>query len=638
MRLRTARTVFFALAYRISLSCVLCLLCVSVWARWGAVFAETRLLDVGLWYGRLSPTWVELRSEIPYRLVVSPYFSGDIGTTEAVGRDGDHVRTLALTQSSGEAVYTVQMKPYEGYALLLERIDLFEEPRIQERLAYYRGIGLAPAFFYGESDADAIAEGVRLYRDAADGEGSWRLPAGIVLLGYADREAAETDIPRILDLETASGQIAEGKTAEAYAVSKGDGYFVLTAPGSNEDIALISAVNKDCAVEAGISDMSCSQSENTVSYRGGFRYTLGTTGYYGLINRVDIEDYLLGVVPAEMSGSWELDALKAQAVAARNYAVSPSGKYLRFGFDLDDSTESQAYYGYSQEHPNASRAVEETRGEYMLYDGKVISMFFNASSGGFLDSLQNIWGGEDTPNFVTKPDPFSVGYRWEYTLTLPFLYEVVEEMGRDVGEPFGIEILSRTPSGRVKTMRIIGTGGSFETTGERFKAVVNSRHFKSTLFTFDPDYREYFLEIGTEEDASGKGYRKWSELVGGAVSENPPFLERGDSVSSETPPSESQSTETPPSGTVSDLSEESSGWRFMKTSEIDRDSAKKAYRAVLPNTETAGFVDGNLLVYGHGYGHGIGMSQIGARRMAQLGFSYKEILEFYYNHVESIVK
>lgn len=113
-----------------------------------------------------------------------------------------------------------------------------------------------------------------------------------------------------------------------------------------------------------------------------------------IVNDVGIEDYLLGVVPAEMPASWEIEALKAQAVAARSYALANLGKRSFFGFDLKDTAEDQVYNGASAEKERATRAVVETKGKVLVYRGKIISACYCASAGGKTRLGSEVWNKE----------------------------------------------------------------------------------------------------------------------------------------------------------------------------------------------------------------------------------------------------
>ena len=124
-------------------------------------------------------------------------------------------------------------------------------------------------------------------------------------------------------------------------------------------------------------------------YRGKL-HVKNIDGKLTVINDIPLEDYLKGVVPAEMSPSWEYEALKAQAIAARSYALANMGKQARYGYDLKDNTEDQAYKGATAETSRTNRAVEETEGLVLTYDMKIISAYYCASAGGMTNT--NAWG------------------------------------------------------------------------------------------------------------------------------------------------------------------------------------------------------------------------------------------------------
>lgn len=114
-------------------------------------------------------------------------------------------------------------------------------------------------------------------------------------------------------------------------------------------------------------------------------------GKLTVINDIDLEDYIKGVVPSEMPPSWEFEALKAQAIAARSFALANLGKQAKHGYDLKDNTEDQAYGGASAETNITNKAVEETHGLVLTYDMKIISAYYSASAGGM--SSTSVWGG-----------------------------------------------------------------------------------------------------------------------------------------------------------------------------------------------------------------------------------------------------
>ncbi len=113
-----------------------------------------------------------------------------------------------------------------------------------------------------------------------------------------------------------------------------------------------------------------------------------------VINNVDLEDYIKGVVPSEMPSGWEMEALKAQAVAARSYALANLGKRASLGFDLKDTPEDQAYGGASAETARTNSAVDETSGLVLTYNYKVVPAYYSASAGGKTINASQVWGND----------------------------------------------------------------------------------------------------------------------------------------------------------------------------------------------------------------------------------------------------
>ena len=121
-----------------------------------------------------------------------------------------------------------------------------------------------------------------------------------------------------------------------------------------------------------------------------------------VINDVPIEEYLLGVVPSEMPSKWNFEAHKAQAIAARSYAIANLGKRKHSGYDLKDTPLDQAYGGASAETPQTTKAVMATKGIVLTYGGKVIPAYYHASSGGKTVSSGAVWA-RDLPYIKSVP-------------------------------------------------------------------------------------------------------------------------------------------------------------------------------------------------------------------------------------------
>jgi stage II sporulation protein D len=138
----------------------------------------------------------------------------------------------------------------------------------------------------------------------------------------------------------------------------------------------------------------------TCRYYGDFQFARLTGDNLTVVNYVNIEDYIKGVVATEMSESWPLEALKAQAVCARTYAMRNLNNYSSYGFDVTCDTYSQAYTGTSRVGANIVAAVESTAGQYAVYNGSLIEALYFSSDGG---------GTEDSENVFTNALPYLKG-------------------------------------------------------------------------------------------------------------------------------------------------------------------------------------------------------------------------------------
>ena len=157
-------------------------------------------------------------------------------------------------------------------------------------------------------------------------------------------------------------------------------------------------------------------------YNGAFQYTrLSDDEKITVVNFVDIDDYVKGVVPYEMNGKWPLEALKAQALTARTYAASHFNSYRSYGFDVTNDTYSQVYQGLNSANSTTNSACDATAGQYIWYHGHLCETFFFSSDGGATESSKNVWGTE-LPYLQGVYDPHEdevdTGHNnWTYTLT-----------------------------------------------------------------------------------------------------------------------------------------------------------------------------------------------------------------------------
>jgi stage II sporulation protein D len=259
-------------------------------------------------------------------------------------------------------------------------------------------------------------------------------------------------------------------------------------------------------------------------YRGGLEL-VASGGEVEVINVVGLEAYLRGVVPAEMSASWPLEALKAQAVASRGYALTnlnPQGDY-----DICATQDCQVYKGMSAERSRSDEAVADTAGLVLTYGGGLARTYYHSDSGGYLASSASVWG-EAEPYLVAKADVATNGpnSRWTLRLDPAKIAASLRAYGVNLGTVRALHVLAITQSGRALKLEIDGSSSRVVLEGEALTLLLRGWGFKSTRFT----------------------------------------------------------------------------------------------------------MAGDLVAAGRGYGHGVGMSQYGARSLALAGDSYQQILAFYYPH------
>ena len=194
------------------------------------------------------------------------------------------------------------------------------------------------------------------------------------------------------------------------------------------------------------------------------------------INHVDLEHYLYSVVGAEAVSSWPIEALKAQAVAARSYALYKRKTKKNSLYDLDTTQSTQVYKGLNTEYLTTHEAVNSTVGQIMTYNGNVILAAFHSSSGGHTENVEDIW---------TSPLPYLRGvidydhqspvFEWNKT----FSFNQIANLIGGVGKVKTMIPETTTPQGRVVTMKVIGDRGIQKISGKELRKILDLR---STLF------------------------------------------------------------------------------------------------------------------------------------------------------------
>jgi stage II sporulation protein D len=210
---------------------------------------------------------------------------------------------------------------------------------------------------------------------------------------------------------------------------------------------------------------------NNKAYRGGLWLHTFTTAAFSAINVLNLEDYLLSVVPSEMPSSWPLEALKAQAIAARSYALANLGKHGSQGFDVKADTEDQMYTGVLAETEASNRAVAETAGIVIKNQGKIVPAFYHSTSGGSTE----IALGKDYPFLqeVADYDDASPKFTWTKKMSIYDLAQALKNKTHKdpIGQPQNITVLSRSPANNTLKILVTGDLGSVELSGEQSRAL-----------------------------------------------------------------------------------------------------------------------------------------------------------------------
>ena len=284
-----------------------------------------------------------------------------------------------------------------------------------------------------------------------------------------------------------------------------------------------------------------SNGTETNNYAGSLTFQI-TNGKILPIDSVSMENYLKGVVGHEMSDYFPIESLKAQAVAARTYALKHEASCAAQGYDFDDTPNYQVYYGYLATDTNVNQAVDLTKGQILTYNDQLVEALFSASHGGYEDDVKNVWG-YSLPYLIAKPDvvngqvidnaSWSLGNK---TFTNAAISSTLKSKGylasTDTFVKLDLTSITKDISGRVSNVNIV------------YKDLTGATKTKSLTM----DTCRTFLGL------------------------------------------------------------QSSMWN------VTYDSTNGIYT-----------------FSGRGYGHGLGMSQIGAKQRAALGQTYNQILSFYYN-------
>lgn len=328
---------------------------------------------------------------------------------------------------------------------------------------------------------------------------------------------------------------------------------------------------------------------NGTPYRGSMGFFINANNTFRLVNTLTIDEYAYGVINSEMGYSNPMEALKAQAVVVRSYALTNIGRHGTSGYDVCDSTHCQVYKGYNQENTRSNQAVDETSMLGMYYMGEPATGYFYKNSGGYTQKAEDVWNAP-VGYLKAVQDPYSPLYSWTAEFTFSELETKLRTAGYRTGPLTSVTVTGHNESGAVATLTLKGQEGTVTLTKEKIRSVLGMTQIKSTHFSLTSGQAQatqawYVLGKGQKSQAGSKIH------VLGA------------------------------SGAKAQL--EIADKYVIGSSGVQK---LEGY--------TQEITGNNLRFEGKGYGHGVGMPQDSAIAMAKEGAGFEEILKYYYKDIE----
>ncbi|MCI8912766.1 MAG: SpoIID/LytB domain-containing protein [Lawsonibacter sp.] len=363
-------------------------------------------------------------------------------------------------------------------------------------------------------------------------------------------------------------------------------------------------------------------------YRGGFQYQRRTGGNLTVVNVLSLENYINGVVCYEMGRDWSLEALKTQAVCARTYVLKNLGKHESNGFDICPSDSCQVYHGMGSDRTDwgpsetSKRAVAETAGMVVKYNGKLAEVFYVSSFGGASEDAKNIWGTDtisEYPYLRGVVDPYEADLDsvntmspWTVNYTAAQLTQQLQSQGMGKGTSVSSLELTYSQLGNVLQVVVHWANGQSNTIGvDKIRSRFNVRSIRFTVNgvgssgSGTPDTPGNSSEVYINGSAiSGVLNEKYAISSSGAVSKvaEKPYVITG-------------------TGSIS---------------AIDSGNKPNNTTGTQPGSGIVTVSGSTYTFNGGGWGHQVGMSQFGANAMARRGFTYDQIVTFYFPGVQVI--
>ncbi len=248
---------------------------------------------------------------------------------------------------------------------------------------------------------------------------------------------------------------------------------------------------------------------NNKPYRGLAELSIADKGIL-VVNQLPLEEYLVGLINCEISSAWPIEAVKAQAVIARTYAMNRKMARKTSPYHLESSVMDQVYEGCLIEDSRARRAVLETKGEVLTFGGAIIQAFYHSSCGGRTEASENVWGaslpylkGVECQYCLSSP----AATIWDCKLSLKELEERLRAAGHKVSGLYDIKAGATNSRGRLKQVVLLASKGGGTISGEQFRKAVGYSVIKSTRFTLKNSKNE--ISFSGSGNGHGVGLCQW---------------------------------------------------------------------------------------------------------------------------------
>ena len=253
---------------------------------------------------------------------------------------------------------------------------------------------------------------------------------------------------------------------------------------------------------------------NARPYRSGLIVQRTAQGRLLVINRLPLEEYLVGALTSEVNAGWPLEALKAHAVVSRTMAAHRIWIRKAQPFDMTADTSTHLYHGVAAERSRTQQAVEATRGEVLAYDGELFSATFHANCGGHTEEAAEIWDVKgEIPPLQGIADPYCRNlkhYRWKASLAEHEFLKLLGVTEAKIGHLKEVAVTERNASGRARGIRIRGSRGKATLTGRQLRERLGANRLRSLKFTVSLDSgRVSFDGLGW---GHGVGLCQWGAL------------------------------------------------------------------------------------------------------------------------------